>query len=44
MKPNVWTEVTLHPEALARLQAHAEVIIGMPDHLEGAEAAIIGKS
>jgi D-3-phosphoglycerate dehydrogenase len=44
MKPNVWTEVTLHPEALARLQAHADVITRTPDYLEGVEAAIIGKS
>ena len=44
MKSKVWTEVTLHPEALARLQAHAEVIRGMLDHVEGAEAAIIGGS
>lgn len=44
MKPKVWTEVTLHPEALARLQAHAEVITGTLDNLEGAEAAIIGRS
>ncbi len=44
MKPKVWTEVTLHPEALARLQAHAEVITGPLDTLAGAEAAIIGRS
>ena len=44
MKPKVWTEVTLHPEALVRLQAHADVIIGTLGHLEGVEAAIIGKS
>ncbi|MDQ5850935.1 MAG: hydroxyacid dehydrogenase [Chloroflexota bacterium] len=44
MKPKVWTEVTLHPEALARLQAHAEVIVGTPEHVERAEAAIIGRS
>ncbi len=42
MKPKVWTEVTLHPEALARLQAHAEVIRGTLADVEGAEAAIIG--
>ena len=44
MKPTVWTEVPLHPEALAWLQVHAEVIIGTPDTVAGAEAAIIGKS
>ncbi len=44
MKPKVWTEVMLHPEALARLQARAEVTIGTPDNLHGAEAAIIGRS
>lgn len=44
MKPKVWTEVTLHPEALARLQAHAEVIRGTRDQVEGVEAAIIGGS
>ena len=45
MKPKVWTEVPLHPEALARLQAHAEVIISR-DHadLPGVDAAIIGNS
>ncbi len=42
MKPNVWTEVPLHPEALERLQAHAEVTTDM-DRLTGAEAAIIGR-
>jgi D-3-phosphoglycerate dehydrogenase len=44
MKPKVWTEVTLHPEALARLQAYAEVVKGTQDTLAGAEAAIIGGS
>jgi phosphoglycerate dehydrogenase-like enzyme len=45
MKPKVWTEVPLHSEALARLQAQAEVIVSR-DHadLAGAEAAIIGNS
>ncbi len=45
MKPKVWTEVPLHPEALARLQEHAEVIASR-DHneLPGVEAAIIGGS
>jgi phosphoglycerate dehydrogenase-like enzyme len=41
----VWTEVDLHPEALARLQARAEVITrGTLETLPGAEAAIIGRS
>jgi D-3-phosphoglycerate dehydrogenase len=44
MKPKVWTEVILHPEAMARLQDRAEVVAGTPDNLEGAEAAIIGRS
>ncbi len=44
MNPKVWTEVNLHPEALARLQARAEVVMGTPDNLHGAEAAIIGRS
>lgn len=44
MKPKVWSEVTLHPEPLAQLQAHAEVIKGTQDTLMGAEAAIIGRS
>ncbi|HSH81668.1 MAG TPA: hydroxyacid dehydrogenase [Herpetosiphonaceae bacterium] len=44
MKPKVWTEVMLHPEALARLQAHAEVIRGTLGDVAGAEAAIIGGS
>jgi len=43
MKPKVWTEVSLHPEALARLQGHAEVIEGTQETLAGAEAAIIGR-
>ena len=45
MKPTVWTEVDLHPEALTRLQANAEVITGgTVENLPGAEAAIIGRS
>jgi D-3-phosphoglycerate dehydrogenase len=45
MKPKVWTEVNLHPEALARLQAHADVAAGTSlDTLAGADAAIIGRS
>jgi len=40
----VWTEVALHPEALARLQAHAVVVAGTPDRLPGVDAAIIGGS
>ena len=45
MKPKVWTEVNLHPEALARLQAHAAVIVSASlDDLAGADAAIIGRS
>jgi D-3-phosphoglycerate dehydrogenase / 2-oxoglutarate reductase len=44
MKPNVWSEVPLHPEALERLQAVAEVLPGNPELLAGAEAAIIGRS
>jgi len=45
MKPKVWTEVNLHPEALARLQAQADVVISSSlDDLAGAEAAIIGRS
>jgi D-3-phosphoglycerate dehydrogenase len=45
MKPKVWTEVHLHPEALARLQAAADVITnGTLENLAGAEAAIIGRS
>jgi D-3-phosphoglycerate dehydrogenase len=44
MKPKVWTEVALHPEPLARLEAHADVVIGTQDVLAGAEAAIIGRS
>src|SRR5262245_35043651 len=45
MQPRVWTEVDLHPEALARLQDHAEVITrGKPDNLAGADVAIMGRS
>ncbi|MFO7166841.1 MAG: hydroxyacid dehydrogenase [Chloroflexota bacterium] len=44
MRPKVWTEVPLHPEALERLQARAEVVPGTPEHLPGADAAIIGRS
>jgi len=45
MKPKVWTEVNLHPEALARLQARAEVFVSASlDDLAGAHAAIIGRS
>jgi len=45
MKPKVWTEVNLHPEALARLQAHADVIVSASlSDLVGADAAIIGRS
>jgi phosphoglycerate dehydrogenase-like enzyme len=44
MKPIVWSEVALHPEALARLQEYAEVVAGKPETLPGAEAAIIGRS
>jgi D-3-phosphoglycerate dehydrogenase len=45
MQPKVWTEVELHPEALTRLQAHAEVITkGRLDNLAGADVAIIGRS
>jgi len=44
MQPKVWTEVLLHPEALARLQAQAEVVAGTIDSLAGAEVAIIGRS
>ena len=44
MKPKVWTEVALHPEALTRLQAHAEVVNGTYDMLPGVEAAVIGSS
>jgi D-3-phosphoglycerate dehydrogenase len=43
MKPKVWSEVSLHPEALARLQAQAEVIKGTQDTLAGVEAVIIGR-
>ena len=45
MRPKVWTEVDLHPEALARLQAAADIIAGGAlDGLAGADAAIIGAS
>lgn len=44
MKPKVWSEVPLHPEPLAQLQASAEVLDGTPETLFGAEAAIIGRS
>lgn len=45
MKPKVWTEVRLFPEPLARLQAHADVIVGgTVSNLPGADAAIIGSS
>ena len=45
MKPKVWTEVELHPEALARLQAETEVITnGTLDNLKGTYAAVIGRS
>jgi D-3-phosphoglycerate dehydrogenase / 2-oxoglutarate reductase len=45
MQPKVWTEVRLEPEALARLQAHADVIAGGTlNTLAGADAAIIGSS
>lgn len=45
MKPKVWTEVPLHPEALARLEAVAAVTAvdrGSLDGLAGAEACVIG--
>ena len=45
MRPKVWTEVNLHPEALARLQAEAEVITNAKvADLPGADAAVIGGS
>ena len=45
MKPKVWTEVALHPEALARLQVETEVITsGKPENLKGTDAAVIGGS
>jgi phosphoglycerate dehydrogenase-like enzyme len=44
MKPKVWTEVILHPEAHARLEPHAEVVRGTIDNLEGSHAAVIGRS
>lgn len=43
-QPIVWTEVELHPEALERLQMHAEVRFGDLDVLPGADVAIIGSS
>lgn len=43
MKPTVWTEVSLHAEALARLEAKVELIKnGTWDDLPGVEAAILG--
>jgi D-3-phosphoglycerate dehydrogenase / 2-oxoglutarate reductase len=44
MRPKVWTEYPLHPDALPRLQAVAEVVAGKPDNLAGADAAVIGAS
>ena len=45
MKPKVWTEAPLHPEALARLQAVAEVVVdGTLDTLPGVDIAVIGLS
>ncbi|MCL4861522.1 MAG: hydroxyacid dehydrogenase [Caldilineaceae bacterium] len=45
MKPKVWSEVQLHPEALARIQAVADVIITRErGELPGAEVAVIGGS
>ena len=45
MRPKVWTEVDLHPEALARLQPAVELVVrGTRDQLAGADAAIIGGS
>jgi D-3-phosphoglycerate dehydrogenase len=45
MRPKVWTEIDLHPEALARLQAATDVITGGTlDNLVGVDAAIIGDS
>ena len=44
-KAKIWTEVALAPEALARLQAAADVVTnGTQANLAGAEAAIIGGS
>ncbi|MEX1019600.1 MAG: hydroxyacid dehydrogenase [Litorilinea sp.] len=45
MKPKVWTEVPLHPDALARLRAVAQVVEGgKRAELPGAEMAVIGGS
>lgn len=45
MKPKVWTEVPLHPDALARLQAVADVAVGgNRSDLPGALVAVIGAS
>lgn len=45
MKPKVWTEVPMHPEALARLKAVAEVYEGgNRAELPGAQVATIGPS
>lgn len=45
MKPKVWTEVQLHPDALSRLESVAHVMVGGKlDELPGAEVAIIGGS
>lgn len=45
MKPKVWTEVPLHPDALARLKEAADVAEGgNRGHLPGAIAAVIGAS
>lgn len=45
MKPTVWTEVDLHPEALARIEAEADVITQAKfDDLPGVDAAVIGGS
>jgi D-3-phosphoglycerate dehydrogenase / 2-oxoglutarate reductase len=45
VKSKVWTEVPLHPEALARLQLAAEVTTGgTRENLPGARVAVIGAS
>ena len=45
MAARVWTEVALHPEALARLKAAVEVTeAGGRDTLPGADVAVIGSS
>jgi phosphoglycerate dehydrogenase-like enzyme len=44
MPPRVWTEVALHPEALARLQAVAEVVTDGLASLPGADAAIMSRT